>query len=223
MTRREFVSTTSAAAIASPASWAPLVVPVRQLLDARAKNPREWLERFSSAIWPEAARDFQRCGIQFSRTLATGEIKRSPAGRPIFTGLESGAVNLMLTDHIPMHWDSGRALAGVTTRVEGRHLCIIALRLAHGHQVPFLSVNTCTHELLHVLLQDLFENRPKGLAGHARELRIDWYATRLWLFHDGAAIRKAAESYLRRLRYPSSSANRPGSVVGNWHAKSSHT
>jgi len=53
-----------------------------------------------------------------------------------------------------------------------------------------------------VLLQDIFEIHPQGLPGYEREFRIDWYATRLWLFHDGAAIRKSAEVYLERLRPP---------------------
>ena len=77
---------------------------------------------------------------------------------------------------------------------------MVALDYAHGHQIPFLAVNTCVHELLHVLLQDIFEVHPKGLPGYEREFRIDWYATRLWLFHDGAAIRKSAQTYLDRLR-----------------------
>jgi hypothetical protein len=75
---------------------------------------------------------------------------------------------------------------------------MIALYEAHPHQVPYLSVNTCVHELLHVLLDDVAETRPKGWRGAAREFRIDLYATRLWLFHDGAEIRKAAQSYLVR-------------------------
>ncbi len=98
-----------------------------------------------------------------------------------------------------MQWDQGRALCGVTLRYRGYHLCVIALDRAHGFQLPLLSVNTCTHELLHVLLLDIFEDRPEGLAGQAREFRIDWYATRLWLFHDGAAIRGMTRNYLSRL------------------------
>ena len=85
---------------------------------------------------------------------------------------------------------------------------MVALDHAHGHQIPLLSVNTCVHELLHALLHDIFERRPDGLLGEARELRIDWYATRLWLFHDGAAIRRAAQAYVERLR----SAAGPGSI-----------
>jgi hypothetical protein len=37
------------------------------------------------------------------------------------------------------------------------------------------------------------------LAGQAREFRIDWYATRLWLWHDGGAIRQTAQKYVERL------------------------
>lgn len=99
-----------------------------------------------------------------------------------------------------MNWDKARALAGVTTIYEGYHVCVIAIGYAHGHQFPFLSVNTCVHELLHVLLQDIFVKRPKSFQANEREIRDDWYATRLWLFHDGAAIRKSAAVYLDRLR-----------------------
>jgi hypothetical protein len=97
-----------------------------------------------------------------------------------------------------MQLDQGRALCGVTLRYRGYHLCVIALDRSHGFQLPLLSVNTCTHELLHVLLLDIFEDRPEGLAGQAREFRIDWYATRLWLFHDGAAIRGMTRNYFSR-------------------------
>ena len=99
-----------------------------------------------------------------------------------------------------MYWDNARSLAGVTTLYEGYHVCVIALSYAHGHQVPFVSVNTCVHELLHALLGDIFVSRPKWLESGAREFRIDWYATGLWLFRDGAAIRKSAQAYVARLR-----------------------
>ena len=120
---------------------------------------------------------------------ANGEIRRSAGDRPIFIGLERGVINLFLTDHLPLYWDNSRALAGVTTIYEGYHLCLIALRYARGHQVPFFSVNTCVHELLHALLQDLFVSSPNWYQTSGREFRIDSYATGLWLFHDGGAIR----------------------------------
>ncbi len=127
-----------------------------------------------------------------------GEIRRSPGGKPIFVGLRRDAVNLVLTDTIPIHWDGGRALKGVATIVDGCHLCVIALRYAHGHRIPLLSTNTCVHEMLHVFLQDIFVNRPSRLESEERELRIDWYATRLWLFGRDDEVRSSAEGYLRR-------------------------
>jgi hypothetical protein len=99
-----------------------------------------------------------------------------------------------------MNWDNARALAGVTTLYEGHSLCVIAINYAHGDQAPFLSLNTCVHELLHVLLQDIFVTRPKWWQVAARETRIDSYATRLWLLHDGAAIRRSARPYIVRLQ-----------------------
>jgi len=109
-------------------------------------------------------------------------------------------INLVVTDHIPLGWDKGRGVVGVTTLYRGYHLCMVGLRYAHCHQIPLLSVNTCVHELLHALLHDIFEKRPTGFLAEARELRIDLLATRLWLLHDGETIRKAAQTYVERLR-----------------------
>jgi len=169
-------------------------------MDSRAQCTPEQLHHFWSGIWPEAVRNFSQGGIGLQTSDGPGEVRRSPGDRPIFIGLRRGAINLVLTNHIPVIWDAGRALAGVTTIHDGYHVCLIALRYAHGDQVPFLSVNTCVHELLHALLQDVFVSRPKWYQTGGREFRIDCYATGLWLFHEGAAIRKSAQAYLGRLR-----------------------
>jgi hypothetical protein len=196
MTRRAFAGLLAAAPLlAQP----PVTVPVYLIVDKRAKITPAQLAVFSNEIWPEAVRDFQRVGIRLESGQGVGEVRRAPSGRPLFAGLARGAVNLVLTDAIPMEWDNGRGLAGVATLYDGLPLCLVALPRAHGHQVPFVSVNTCVHELLHVLLQDIAEARPKGLEGRGRELRIDWYATRLWLFRDGADIRRSAAECLRKL------------------------
>jgi hypothetical protein len=200
LTRREFLWTAALTTSAVPGAQGPLIVPVRRVMDVRAACTPEQFHRFWSGIWPEAVRDFRRGAIQLQCSDAKGEIRRSAAERPIFVGLERGVINLVLTDHIPMNWDSGKALAGVSTLYEGYSVCVVALRYAHGNRTPFLSTNTCVHELLHVLLQDVYVRRPKWYQEGGREWRIDWYATRLWLFHDGADIRKSAETYLARLR-----------------------
>src|SRR5260370_26039629 len=197
MTRRQFISTSAVLPAAASAGPAPLIVPLHRMLDSRAKYTQDQFRRFSWSIWPEAVRDFNRCGIQFQGTEGPGEIKRLPGGRPEFVGLERSVINMVITDQIPT--DLG-GLAGVTTIYEGYHLCIIALRNAHGHQIPFLSVNTCVHELLHALLGDIFINRPTRLQTGGGEFRIDSCASRLWLFNDGAAIRGAAQAYVARLR-----------------------
>jgi hypothetical protein len=198
MTRREFVSTAAAAVLSNPS--ASLTIPVHRVMDSRSRCTLQQVSHFSSSIWPEAVRDFQRCGIEFQVSQVTGEVRRSPGGRPVFIGLEHRAINLVITDHILQNWDQGKGVTGVSTRYDGYDISMVALDYAHGHQIPFLAVNTCVHELLHVLLLDIFDLHPKGLAGYEREFRIDWYATRLWLFRDGAAIRKSAQVYLDRLR-----------------------
>jgi len=191
MTRRTFLWTTPAFAAARP-----LIVPVRRVMDSRARCTPRQLHQWWDIIWPEAVRDFARGGIRLQTTDATGEIKRTASSRPLFVGLERRVINLVITDHVPLDYG---AVAGVTTRWEGYDLCVIALADAHANQVPYFSVNTCVHELLHLLLQDVDVRRPKWYQTGDREFRIDRYATRLWVFHDGAAIRQSAAAYLKRL------------------------
>ena len=174
-------------------------MPVHRVVDARSKD-RDRQRNFWTSIWPEAFRAFERGGIHLQTSDGPGEVRHSPADKPIFIGLRRGAINLILTDTIPMYWDNGRALSGVTTLHEGYPVCMVALRYAHGNQVPLVSTNTCVHELLHVLLQDIFVSRPKWYQSGEREFRIDWYATALWLLHDGAYVRKSGREYLSRLR-----------------------
>jgi hypothetical protein len=101
---------------------------------------------------------------------------------------------------LPLYWDKGRTLAGTSTLWDDFAVSMIALSYAHGDRIPFLSVNTCVHELLHALMQDIFVSRPKWYESDGREFRTDSYTTGLWLFHDGAAIRQSAQACLDRLR-----------------------
>jgi hypothetical protein len=195
----------AAAAGVRAGAQTPLIVPIRRVLDSRAKCTPEQSRHFWQGIWPEAYGNFSRAGIQLQCGDTKGEIKRSPGGRPIFVGLEQGAINLVITDHIPLNWDRGRSGAGITTLYDGYHVCLIAIGEAHGNQVPYLSVNTCVHELLHALLGDIWVRRATWYQAGGREFRADWYATRLWLFHDGSALRQLAEAYLQRLRARSAS------------------
>jgi hypothetical protein len=200
MTRRGFCLLTPVGQFLSLAAASSVIVPIRHVIDQRANLSERLTRPFWSTIWPEAVRDFQKCGVRLESTVTQGEIRRSPAGRPVFVGLASHILNVVITDQIPMDWGGGRGLGGVTTRYEGFHICMIALNYAHAHKIPLVAVNTCVHELLHALLQDIYESRPKGVSGEAREFRIDWYATHLWLFGQGRAIRDSAVGYLRRLQ-----------------------
>jgi hypothetical protein len=202
MTRRDFCSL--AAFGMTRISRPPLVVPVHFLQDEDAQLRPESLRNFWWRIWPQAAREFGRCGMRLQSSFSTGHVTRPHDRPPVIAGLEPGAINLVITNEIPVFWDNGRALSGVTTLYRGFHVCMIALNHAHGNQIPLISVNTCVHELLHALLQDIFERRPPGWRGEAREFRIDCFATRLWLFQDGAAIRRSAAQYVERLGTASS-------------------
>jgi hypothetical protein len=197
ISRRDFLSL--AVAFARRPAPPPLIIPVRIVIDTKAHWTSKQIGRFWSTIWPEAVTAFGRCGIRLENSTGTGEVERPPFRQPIISGLIPAALNLVVTDRIPTEWDNGRALAGVTARYRGYHVCMIALAEAHGNQIPFLSVNTCVHEILHALLHDIFEARPGGVHGQARELRIDWYATGLWLFHTGPGIRESARTYLEVL------------------------
>jgi len=187
------------AAAARPAAPARLVVPLQRIVDSRLKNS-DRVRHFWPSLWNEAIRDYGQGNISFEISDGPGEVKQSPGDNPILVGLQRGKINLVVTDTIPMYWDGGRALAGVSTIHEGYHLSMIALRYAHRNQIAFLSVNTCLHEILHVLLQDIFHKAPKWYQSSGREARVDYYATRLWLFHDGDEVRKSGEEYLRKLR-----------------------
>lgn len=195
MRRRDFLA---AAGAGSAFAEAPPVVPVYVVTDTRAKFGRGVRDQFLMEIWGAAVKQFGAIGIRLEADFGEGEVGRAPSSLPVFKGLRHGVVNLVLTDAIPMQWDLGRGLAGVSVLLDGVHLCVIAVPRAHGNQIPLLSLNTCVHELLHVLLQDIYEARPKGLEGSGREARIDWYATRMWLFHDGAEVRRATAAYLAR-------------------------
>jgi hypothetical protein len=199
MTRRVFLGTSFAVGAAQTAA-SPVVVPVRRIVNGHAKIGTDDLVRFWRKIWPEALRDLGSGGVRLQVTDAPGEIRQTAADRPIFTGLDRGSLNLVLTDHLPLYWDAARALAGATTIYESYHLCLIALRYAHANQVPWISLNTCTHELLHALMQDVYLTNPKWYQSAGREASIDAYATALWLFHSGDAVRKSAREYVARLR-----------------------
>ena len=179
------------------ATPAPLIVPVRRVMDSRAKCTSRQLHEWWNVIWPEAFGNFARGGIRLQTTDVPGEIKRTASSRPLFIGLERGVINLVITDHVPQDYG---ATPGVTTTWEGYDLCVIALSDAHANQLPYFSVNTCVHELLRLLLQDVLMKKPRWYQTSRREARIDWYATRLWLFGEGDAIRKSTELYLKRPR-----------------------
>jgi hypothetical protein len=196
MTRRELLFIPALLSAAAPDRVA---VPIHRITDAKARFPSGALSHFWTSIWPEAARDFARGGIDLATTDGPGEITHTAADRALFGGLRRGALNLILTSQLPLYWYNARALPGATTLDRGYHLSVIALRYAHGDRVPFLSVNTCVHEILHAVLGDIFTAHPSAFRAGSGEYRVDAYATRLWLFHDGAAVRRAAQAYVARL------------------------
>ena len=199
MTRRGFLVLASSAAVTPPVPGR-LSVPIHRIFDGRSHPSAGNLRRFQSSIWPEAVREFRGGGIDLKVSEGPGEIRMSAADRPIFVGLRRRAINLVLTNHLPLYWDNSRALAGMSTIYEGTPVCAIALQYAHANQVALVSTNTCVHEILHALLEDLLRKPPKWYQYGGREFRVDWYATRLQMFHEGAAIRESGQAYLKRLQ-----------------------
>ena len=199
-TRRQLLAGTVFGVKALGSSASPVDVPVLRLLNRQAACSDVEVRTFCSIVWDEAERAFQSCGVILRTVHRIGEVRLWPGGRPRFFGLESGMLNVVLTDRIPLHWDNGRSLAGVATISEGHHVCVIAMKNAHPNRLPFLAVNTVVHEMLHVFFGDIFVSRKGLLRGEAREAFVDWQATRLWLFRYGPDVKNAAQSYMTRLR-----------------------
>jgi len=198
MTRRDCLGAALFAA-APPGRFTPLVVPIHRVVDARARCSPETLHHFWSKVWPEAMIEFGRGGVQLQVEDGPGEMRRTAGGRPVFLGLRRGVLNLVLTDYIPVNWDSGRALPAVTLLYDGYPLSLIAMRFAHASRFPYFSVNTVVHELMHAFFGDIFVAHPTWYQPATREWRADSQATNLWLFHQSAAIRAAAQQYLTRV------------------------
>src|SRR5580698_1845398 len=113
MTRRRLLAMAAPAVLhAAPAR---VTVPIHRILDGRAKNPPERVQHFWPRLWSEAAQDYRQGGIDFDITDGPGEVRHSPADNPVFVGLRGRAINLVVTDVLPIYWDGGRALAGVST------------------------------------------------------------------------------------------------------------
>jgi hypothetical protein len=170
------------------------------MTNRHAKWDAAKLQEFRSQVWDEAVRCFTESGIRLQVEERSGEVLKYPGGRPRFIGLDRKRLNVVLTDHIPLSWDQARNSAGVARIYEGCHLCLISVGAAHGNRVPMLALNSVVHELLHVLLQDIFATRGELLKGYDREARVDWHATRLWLFRNSAEVKRSAREYVEKLR-----------------------
>jgi hypothetical protein len=189
----------TAALLAPRLPAAPVEIPVLRLLDKHTAASAADIQRFSATIWDEAARAFHSCGVVLRTTARTEEIRRYPSGRPQFLGLQRNSLNVVLTHVVPLYWDSGRSLSGVTTIYEGYHLSVIALRNAYANRLPLLAVNTVVHELLHAFLGDIFTRQSAPWHGADREAAVDWQATRLWLTGHAPHIQQQARVYALRL------------------------
>lgn len=169
-TRRMLLAAPLCAAASSLPGAPPRAVPVRLIEDSRVPWSRDRLAWFRSRLWPEAAGNLARGGIRLNVVKAPGEVERPPGREPLLKGIQRGVLNFIVTSHIPVQWDGGRGLCGVTTLYRGFHVSMVALSLAQEHQIPFPSVNSCLHELLHALLGDIYEARPPGVRGQWRAL-----------------------------------------------------
>lgn len=200
MNRRQLLHGAIAPVLWAQQEDAPVEVPVLCMTNALAGTKPEAVRAFRAGVWDEAVRTFADCGVYLRVTERAGEILKYPSSRPRFIGLERGQVNVVLTDTIPLDWDNGRQVAGGSTVYEGYVVCVIAMKLAHRFEAPLFAMNTVVHELLHVFLGDVFEERGGRLRRYGREGRVDWQATRMWLGADAAAVRTAARAHLLRMK-----------------------
>jgi hypothetical protein len=196
MNRRAFLGATAFLATAAPERTEGIEIPVLRILD---RNAHANASGFISTIWKEAGQVFGRGGITLQLVDRPGEVLQYPSGRPRFRCVDRSRINVVLTDRVPLDWDKGRSLAGVSALYEGFCICVISMNEAHGNQIPFVAVNTVVHELLHVLLQDVFRDRTSVFHGQSAEARVDLHATRLWLFGGDETVRDSARVCVARL------------------------
>ena len=200
MTRRRAVGATALLTAVYAAGDEPnLEIPLLRITDKYARAGAAKRSQFLAGIWREAEQVFARGGMALRAIDRQGEVLQYPSGRPLFRCLDRSMINVVLTDRVPLDWDKGRSLAGVSSLYEGFCLSVISIEEAHGNQIPFLSVNTVVHELLHVLLQDVFRDRTSLIHGQSAEARVDLHATRLWLFGGDETVRESARVCLERL------------------------
>src|SRR5690349_16695052 len=125
MTRRSFFA--AAVSMGVPTS-PPVTVPVHIAIDTRAKISPSQLQRFWPRLWNQAVGDFARGGIRIDATCGESTVDRPVGREPVILGLARGALNVIVTNQIPIQWDRARALCGVTTLYRGYHVSMIALR-----------------------------------------------------------------------------------------------
>ncbi len=125
MTRREFFSLAVAAGTVGGSARAPVIVPVHVVIDAAAKMRPDAMQYFWRSIWPEAMRDFGRCGISVPNTVQDGSVWRPNFRTPMVSGLESGVFEP--GNHEP---DSRRM--GPRPYVERRDYAVSRISSLHG-------------------------------------------------------------------------------------------
>lgn len=177
----------------------PVRLPVVILRDANAKLSGTLLRRFDNSLWPEAAWMYSRAGVWFEVRRGEARMDRPPYREPAITGLQARRINLLLTSRAPHAWDGGRGWSGVSLLYRGRVLCLVALEHANGNLIPWLSLNTVAHELMHAISGDVFAPQPGGFRVVRREAAVDSALTRLWLFGSEPGVRGDAMRLLGRL------------------------
>jgi hypothetical protein len=199
ITRRQLLGGTLCVPHLLYGSASVVEVPVLRLVNRNIASTAAELQQFCATVWDQAARAFRTCGVELRTVQRIGDIRQYPSGRPRFLGLERTMLNVVLTDTIPLDWDNGRSLSGVTTIYEGYHLSVVALKNAYANRLPFLAVNTVVHELLHVFRGDIFVRRGSLLNGADREAAVDWQATQIWLSGGAPGLKDCARAYVQRL------------------------
>jgi hypothetical protein len=138
----------------------------------------EDVDWFRNCLLPEALLDLTKAGVAPIVRWGGGWIERKEADA-LFHGVVPKAVNVFVTPWVPLCWDKGMGLCGLSGIAAGTDTVIVSTANAHRHLVPYLATNTLLHEFGHVLRGDLHRKNTNGWGEQMDELAVDRTVTHL--------------------------------------------
>jgi hypothetical protein len=152
---------------------ASINLPIVVHIDRRGSQIRTTHVRwFWECLLREAEHDLIHAGVRITSTVGQGWIERGDIDA-FFHGVQPEAINVYVTHWIPLCWDLGRGLCGLSGLAGATEVIVVSAENAHRHIVPYLATNTLAHEIGHVLRGDLRLRNPGGWEEQQRELSLD--------------------------------------------------